>query len=91
MTAYDPAIRALPPTVTGIDLAGSLDAALAGADVAILATPWPEFRELTGERLAQQMRRACLIDQAGAVPHLAGNPRLIYVRVGQPLKTAERD
>lgn len=89
VAAYDPAIRALPPTVTGIDLAPSLDDALAGADVAILATPWPEFRELTGERLARQMRRACIIDQAGFLPHLAGNPRLIYVRVGQPLKTAE--
>jgi hypothetical protein len=35
------------------------------------------------------MRHACLIDQAGFLPHLAGNPRLTYVRVGQPLKTAE--
>ncbi len=91
VSAYDPAIRALPPTVTGIELAGSLDEALAGADVAILATPWPEFRDLTGERLAQQMRQACLIDQAGALPHLADTPRLIYVRVGQPLKTAENE
>jgi UDPglucose 6-dehydrogenase len=89
VAAYDPAIRALPPTITGIDLAASLDEALTGADVAIVATAWPEFKELTAERLAQQMRHACLIDQAGFLPHLAGNPRLTYVRVGQPLKTAE--
>jgi UDPglucose 6-dehydrogenase len=85
VTAYDPAIRQLPDTISGIELAADLDAALAGADVAILATAWPEFRALSVDRLVEQMRRPCLIDQAGFLPHLAGDPRLTYVRVGQPL------
>jgi UDPglucose 6-dehydrogenase len=84
VTAFDPVIRTLPDTTSDIELAAALDAALDGADVAILATAWPEFRALTADRLVGRMRRPCLVDQAGFLPHLAGDPRLIYVRVGQP-------
>ena len=85
LSAFDPAVRALPPGLDGIRLAGDADGALAGADVVILATPWPQFRELTADQLVRTMARPRLIDQAGFLPHLAGDPRLVYVRVGQPL------
>ncbi|MCC7371977.1 MAG: UDP-glucose/GDP-mannose dehydrogenase family protein [Chloroflexi bacterium] len=85
VSAYDPAVRALPLDLSGITLAASIDGALTGADVAILATAWPEFRTLSADDLARTMSQPRLIDQAGFVPHLAGDPRVIYVRVGYPL------
>lgn len=86
VTAYDPAIRELAPPLGGVEIADTVDAALADADVAVLATAWPEFRELTVERLVGRMRRPRLIDQAGFLPHLASDPRLTYLRVGQPVQ-----
>jgi len=91
VTAFDPAVHDLPSNLNAISRAASLDEALAGADVAILATPWPEFRALTVETLVQKMRQPRLIDQAGFLPYLAGDPRLVYVRVGQPLPRARTD
>jgi UDPglucose 6-dehydrogenase len=89
VAAYDPAIRELPPSLGTIALAADVDGALEGADVAILSTAWPELRALTIEQVVQKMRKPCLVDQAGFLPHLAGDPRLVYVRVGQPLPTTE--
>lgn len=91
VSAYDPAIRALPPSLDAISLAPTVDDAISGADVAILATPWPEFRSLTIEYLVPKMPKPRLIDQAGFLPHLAGDPRLTYVRVGQPLPPTRID
>jgi UDPglucose 6-dehydrogenase len=88
ISAFDPAVRALPDDLAAIDLADDVDGALAGADVAILATPWPEFKELTAVQLVRTMAQPRLIDQAGFLPHLADDPRLVYVRVGLPLPTA---
>jgi UDPglucose 6-dehydrogenase len=83
--AYDPAIRELPSKGPPVTLASGIDDALRGADVAVLATPWPEFRELDGDRLVRLMRRPYVVDQVGFVPHLAGDNRVRYVRVGRPL------
>jgi UDPglucose 6-dehydrogenase len=85
VAAFDPAVHALPPALAAIDLAEDLAGALAGADVAILATAWPEFRTITVDMLVQTMRRPGLIDQAGLLKELSSDPRLAYVRVGQPL------
>jgi UDPglucose 6-dehydrogenase len=84
VAAYDPSVRALPPALDRIDLAQDLAGALAGADVAILATAWPEFRTITADMLVQAMRQPRLIDQAGLLKDLSNDPRLVYVRVGQP-------
>jgi UDPglucose 6-dehydrogenase len=82
--AFDPAVRGVPDAPSGLTVMASVDEALAGADVAVLATAWPEFRALSPEQLAAQMRRPCIIDEAGFLPHLAGDDRLTYVRVGKP-------
>jgi UDPglucose 6-dehydrogenase len=91
VSAYDPAVRELPPSLGAVSLADQVDGALAGADIAILATPWPAFREITGDQLVRTMSRPQLIDQAGVLPHLADDPRVTYVRVGQPLLAGGKD
>jgi UDPglucose 6-dehydrogenase len=60
---YDPVAegraRELLPS---IELRDSPEAALEGADAAILVTEWPEFAELDWESLAKRMRTPVLID-----------------------------
>ncbi|HYV30635.1 MAG TPA: nucleotide sugar dehydrogenase, partial [Candidatus Binatia bacterium] len=45
VNAFDPAIRELPPELSGVRLAANLAAALAGVDAAVLCTEWPQFRQ----------------------------------------------
>jgi UDPglucose 6-dehydrogenase len=87
--AFDPAIQSLPVGVRGINLAATAEDALGGADVAVLATAWPAFRDLTPSVIMARMRRPCVIDQAGFVGHLGDDARVEYVRVGRP--TLERE
>jgi hypothetical protein len=68
-----------------LELAAGLDDALRDADVAVLATAWPEFQALQADDLLRRMRHPRLVDEAGFLPHLADDPRLTYVRVGRPI------
>jgi UDPglucose 6-dehydrogenase len=90
VVAYDPAIRTLPPELSGIELAEDAPSALQGADAAVLATAWPEFRSLSTDDFLRTMRRPCVIDQAGFLPHLGNDARLLYVRVGRPARLDAR-
>ena len=87
--AYDPAIQPVgtycdAPQLANVELVASLEDALRDADVAVLATAWPEFQGLQADDLLQWMRHPRLVDEAGFLPHLADDPRLTYVRVGRP-------
>ena len=83
--AHDPAVRGLPdelkPVVT---LSASPAEALAGADLAVVATEWPEFRALAAADFTRAMRRPRVIDQnwflAGA---LASAPGVVYAATGR--------
>lgn len=45
--AFDPQIAALPESLAAvIELADSVEQALAGAEAMVVMTPWPEFREM---------------------------------------------
>jgi UDPglucose 6-dehydrogenase len=63
VTAYDPVAeeraRELLPAV---ELCDSPDAALEGADAAILVTEWPEFAAIDWRRAAARMARPLLVD-----------------------------
>jgi len=60
---YDPKAmenaRRLFPTLTYVD---SMDEALADADLTVLATEWPQFRQMDPERIGQQVARRMIID-----------------------------
>jgi len=51
--------RRLFPTLTYVD---SMDEALADADLTVLATEWPQFRQMDPERIGQQVARRMIID-----------------------------
>ena len=66
ITAYDPAVPG-EARADGLDIrrAPSADAAIAGSDLAIIATEWPEFASLEWERLAGETRRPVVYDGRG--------------------------
>lgn len=87
--AHDPGVHELPAELRAvISLAESPRAALAGADLAVVATEWPEYRALTAEDFLT-MRTPRVIDQAWFLAGaLAGDPRISYVAPGRPERPA---
>ena len=83
--AYDPAVKQLPPELaSAIILAPSAAAALTGADVAVVATAWPEFRSLKADDFLTTMRRARVIDQTYFLADtLSHHPSVQYIAVGR--------
>jgi UDPglucose 6-dehydrogenase len=82
--AHDPAVRALPEELGEVVLARTAEQALRGADVAVVATEWPEYRTLCPAALVGWMRQAQVIDQNHFLADvLAGDPRVIYVATGR--------
>ena len=89
--AYDPeaganALRDVP----GLDLRPSAEAALDGADVAVIATEWPEFAALDWAAILPSMRSPLVIDgrrllDARAMKRLGFR----YLAIGTPDAAAE--
>ncbi|HYV36392.1 MAG TPA: nucleotide sugar dehydrogenase [Gemmataceae bacterium] len=74
----DPAISALPADLdTALQLCETPASALAGADVAVIATEWPEFRALPADLFVRQMRSPCVIDQNHFLAQTLGSDRRI--------------
>lgn len=88
VSAYDPAVRELPPDLGRINLAANVSEALSAADVAVVATAWPEFAEIEPDTFVARMRQPRILDQAGLLANIGDDPRLTYVRVGRPIRSA---
>ncbi len=81
--AHDPAVTALPGALAGrVSLCGSPEEALARADVAVVATEWPEFRLVQADELVRRMRRPVVIDPNHFLAGLASCPAITYVATG---------
>ena len=63
--AFDPAVKQID--LAGVTLCPSAAEALAGADAAVLATPWPEFRNLDWGAGVRGMHRPLVLDPHGFV------------------------
>jgi UDPglucose 6-dehydrogenase len=84
---YDPVateagVKALGGLVQGASSAAEL---LEKADVAVIATPWPEFADLPGGR---DGKRTVVIDCWRLLPDGVENGALEIVRLGRPLEQA---
>ena len=62
VVAFDPRITSARPETRDIALAASPQQALAGADAAVLCTPWPDFKNLDLASLRREVRRPLLFD-----------------------------
>jgi UDPglucose 6-dehydrogenase len=85
VTVFDPKVATLPePMNSEVTIARSVDAVFADSEAVVLATEWPEFRELDFARLVPGMKRALLIDQnAFAAKQLAAVSGLHYIIAGK--------
>ncbi len=83
---FDPAVKNLPEELRRrIQLQDSAGEALAGADAAVVATEWPEFRELKAQDLINRMKTPIIVDANRFLARsLEGAPPVRYVAVGQP-------
>jgi UDPglucose 6-dehydrogenase len=88
--AHDPAVRELPEDLRPvISLSPSAQDALKGADLAVLATEWPEYRGLTAQDFLSAMRRPAIIDPNWFLAGVLGPERNIrYVTTGRDSATA---
>ncbi|MFB3892150.1 MAG: UDP-glucose/GDP-mannose dehydrogenase family protein [Phycisphaerae bacterium] len=85
VTAYDPAVRALPAELAPhVRLADSLAAAMAGAEAAVVMTEWPQFRQVTADDVLRGMAQPVIVDAGGLLADRLGvDERIRYVRVGK--------
>lgn len=83
--AHDPAVKRLPDDLQNdILLCGSAVEALQGADLAVIATEWPEYRALNADSFVQSMRRCVVIDQNWFLLATLGSDRRVrYVTTGR--------
>jgi UDPglucose 6-dehydrogenase len=85
--AYDPAVQQLPDDLSCIvTLAPSALTALEGSDAVVIATEWPQFRELKGHDLIRTMRTPIVLDANRFLEKsLQPTPSsLVYFAVGTP-------
>jgi UDPglucose 6-dehydrogenase len=83
--AHDPGVTHLPEELCEvIEWADTPLAALAGADLAVLATEWPQFRSLGPADLSAQMRQPRVIDPTHFLAGTLGaGPGITYVATGK--------
>jgi UDPglucose 6-dehydrogenase len=85
--ATDDALRALGGLAQGCSSASEL---LAQTDVAVIATPWPEFAELPIEAFEREGRRVVVIDCWRLLRDRAPNGAVEIVRLGRPVEEASQ-
>jgi UDPglucose 6-dehydrogenase len=85
--ATDDALRALGGLAQGCSSAGEL---LAQTDVAVIATPWPEFAELPIEAFEREGRRVVVIDCWRLLRDRVPNGAVEIVRLGRPVEEASQ-
>jgi UDP-glucose 6-dehydrogenase len=63
---------------------------LVGAEVAVVATAWPEFRALSPDAVVAAMKTPCIIDPWRFLADILGaDARIHYLAVGTPLRRQE--
>ncbi|KAA0098125.1 UDP-glucose/GDP-mannose dehydrogenase family protein [Mycolicibacterium sp. P1-18] len=84
--AHDPAVHALPVGLRDeIRLADSASDVLKGLDALLVATEWPEYRQLDVEEVVDGMRQPIVVDPNGFLRDTLGaDSRVAYDAVGVP-------
>jgi UDPglucose 6-dehydrogenase len=81
--AHDPAVTELPSGL-GFELAPDALAAAAEADALVLATEWPDYRELAADQIVAALGGDVIVDANGFLSDTLGaDPRVRYATVGR--------
>jgi UDPglucose 6-dehydrogenase len=88
---YDPSIDSvrIQATIQNARFAKSAEACIAASGVAVLATPWQEFRELGKAKWLRPDSRRTIIDCWRFLPHLENVDGIQYVRLGFGAQTTK--
>lgn len=90
VSAHDPRVRALPPDLADtLRLCSSIAEALEGAEAVVIATPWPEYKELAPELFTSAMANPVIIDANRAASRTLAVPGIEYISVGTPAVSAD--
>jgi len=86
VTAYDPvAEKRARELLPSVEMAASVEEALAGADAAILVTEWPQFGELDWAALAKRMATPLIVDGRNFLdPAALRDAGFTYEGIGRP-------
>jgi UDPglucose 6-dehydrogenase len=74
VSAYDPAVRALPKDLKAVTLCSGASDALQGADALVVAVEWPDFKAVPASALSA-MRSQNVVDAGGFLVKTLGRPR----------------
>jgi len=85
--AYDPAVSPNRAGQVEAILTRTPMEAVVNADAVVIATAWPEFRELDWGALAQAMRAAIVVDGRNALSGVSLPPVVRYIKVGTAANT----
>jgi UDPglucose 6-dehydrogenase len=85
LTVFDPKVATLPePFCSTVTIASSANGVFKDSEAVVMATEWPQFRELDFATLVPSMKRAMLIDQnAFASKQLTDLSGLDYIVAGK--------
>jgi len=83
--AYDPAVRRLPGDLQAVVLCPDMATTVQGADALVVATEWPEFKNMKTDVIGSRMRRPLIIDQNRFLPAPTADSKVEYVTLGKPL------
>jgi UDPglucose 6-dehydrogenase len=83
--AYDPSVRKLPDDLrSGVTIADDARGAIAGTAAVVLATEWPQFRELIAADFSSMMGGRLVLDPGAFLSPMQMDPGLTVVSIGYP-------
>ena len=82
---HDPAVRDLPEEWKGkVFRFGEELETLQGARVLVIATEWPQYKDIAMDSIAKQSPGLAILDANGFLRHLVGDSHIRYFSVGTP-------
>ena len=82
---YDPTVRTVPDEFSGVSIADDAKGAILGADAVVVATEWPQFRELVVKDFTGAMKGHLVLDPGAFLsPALREVRNLTVVSIGCP-------
>jgi UDPglucose 6-dehydrogenase len=82
---YDPAVRKLPDEFhAGVTIADNARSAIAGSVAVVVATEWPEFRELVAKDFAGATKGGLVLDPGAFLsPDISSDSALTVISIGR--------
>jgi UDPglucose 6-dehydrogenase len=84
VAVHDPAVRQLPSTLLGVTQSATPIDAARGADAVVVATEWPDYRQLSADDVIAAVKTPLIVDPNRFLGSTLGaDPRVRLVSVGQ--------